>query len=184
MTLHLRLDRWYLGLHGLALLRSYPFGDLDGVEARKEAMRSLLAGEGPEWLFETTEVEELPAGLAYEAWAATYDDPNPLIATEERELLAVIDQVPPGDALDVATGTGRIARHLTARGHRVVASDRVTGMVSITDRELPDVWTVAGGRCSAPDEGCDLRPGHMLVDTHARPRPARGAGELRTRAAA
>lgn len=95
MTLHLRLDRWYLGLHGLALLRSYPFGDLDGVEARKEAMRSLLAGEEPEWLFETTEVEELPAGLAYEAWAATYDDPNPLIATEERELLAVLDQVPP-----------------------------------------------------------------------------------------
>jgi ubiquinone/menaquinone biosynthesis C-methylase UbiE len=129
VRLRLALDRWYLGLHGLALLRSYPFGDPVEAEARMDAMRRLLAKEDEAAVHEPREYEAFEADEAYERWAARYDEPNPLIVAEERALLEQLDGLQPGLALDVATGTGRIATHLVERGHSVVGCDRSPGML-------------------------------------------------------
>ncbi|HEX5936090.1 MAG TPA: methyltransferase domain-containing protein [Actinomycetota bacterium] len=129
MKVRLTLARWYLGLHGLALLRSYPFGDPKEAESRMEAMRSLLQPRGDDGLFDVREYEVFDTAEAYELWAETYDEPNPLIQAEEAVLIAHLDQLPAGLALDVATGTGRVARHLVERRHRVIACDRSNAML-------------------------------------------------------
>lgn len=129
VRLRLALDRWYLGLHGLALLRSYPFGDPVEAEARMDAMRRLLAKEDEAEVHETREYLAFDTDEAYERWAARYDEPNPLIVAEEKTLTAQLDGLKPGTALDVATGTGRLAAHLAKRGHRVVGCDRSSGML-------------------------------------------------------
>jgi ubiquinone/menaquinone biosynthesis C-methylase UbiE len=129
VTLRLRLDRWYLGLHGLALLRSYPYGDPAEAEERMNAMRSLLAGEGDPETFVAQEFDVLGLEEAYASWSETYDDPNPLIAAEERALLPILDRAARGVALDVASGTGRVGAHLRRRGHRVIACDRSEEML-------------------------------------------------------
>jgi ubiquinone/menaquinone biosynthesis C-methylase UbiE len=129
VPLRLRLDRWYLGLHGLALLRSYPYGDPAEAEERMTAMRSLLQGDGDPETFVAEEFDVLGLDDAYASWSVTYDDPNPLIAAEERALLPILDRAEPGVAVDAATGTGRVAAHLQGRGHRVLACDRSEGML-------------------------------------------------------
>ena len=55
----------------------------------------------------------------YKLWAATYDDdPNPLLALEERELNLVLPLLQYKDALDVGCGTGRWLSTLHGRGAR------------------------------------------------------------------
>jgi SAM-dependent methyltransferase len=136
VRLRLALDRWYLGLHGLALLRSYPFGSADEASARMEAMRSLLIRQGAARLYDLDEFVVFESVEAYELWAATYDEPNPLIVAEEQALLSRLDGHPPCDALDVATGTGRVAAHLLDRGHRVIACDRSKAMLQRAAEKL------------------------------------------------
>src|SRR5918999_4489915 len=116
MALHAGLDRWYLGLHGLALLRSYPYGDLEQAHARMAAMRAILDGEGEAPTLEVRAFESLDTDAAYELWSATYDEPNALIVAEERAVFTMLDDIPPGTAIDAASGTGRIAAHLLRRG--------------------------------------------------------------------
>jgi SAM-dependent methyltransferase len=123
VPLRLRLDRWYLGLHGLALLRSYPYGDPAEAEERMAAMRLLLEGRGNPETVAAEGFEVLGLDDGYASWSATYDDPNPLIVAEERTLLPILDRATPGIALDAATGTGRVAAYLRSRGHRVLACD-------------------------------------------------------------
>lgn len=148
MRIRLTLDRWYLGLHGLALLRTYPFGDPDQARERMDAMRALLEKRGEDWIFETTEYESFESAEAFERWAGTYDDPNPLIRAEEGALISHLDQHPPGRALDVATGTGRVASHLIERGHRVVACDQSDAMLRRTSDKLGGIPLV---RAELPD---------------------------------
>jgi ubiquinone/menaquinone biosynthesis C-methylase UbiE len=129
VSLPLRLDRWYLGLHGLALLRSYPYGDPADAEERMAAMRLLLEGRGDPKIFGAEQFEVLELDEGYASWSATYDDPNPLIVAEERALLPILDRTTPGVAVDAATGTGRVAAYLRRRGHRVLACDRSAQML-------------------------------------------------------
>jgi hypothetical protein len=114
MRLAVQTRRWHLGLHGLALLRNWPFGDPAVADARIDAMRRLIAGEGDPATFEVREVDVLDVGYAYTDWAATYDEPNPLIVAEETALMRILAGFPPGLAVDVAAGTGRLA-HATDR---------------------------------------------------------------------
>jgi SAM-dependent methyltransferase len=123
VPLRLRLDRWYLGLHGLALLRSYPYGDPAEAEKRMAAMRLLFEDRGVPETVGADEFEVLGLDDGYASWSATYDDPNPLIVAEERALLPILDRATPGIAVDAATGTGRVAAYLRSRGHRVLACD-------------------------------------------------------------
>jgi ubiquinone/menaquinone biosynthesis C-methylase UbiE len=130
------LARWYLGLLGLAMLREYPFGDPELAERRAQAMRDLLEGRGDAQTFELREYDVLEPPEAYDAWADRYDEPNPLIVAEERALSTHLDGIPPGLALDAATGTGRVASRLRALGHRVIACDRSAAMLRRASEKL------------------------------------------------
>jgi ubiquinone/menaquinone biosynthesis C-methylase UbiE len=129
VRLRIQTLRFDLGLHGLALLRAWPFGDADAAERRMDAMRRLLNGEGEPETYETREVDALEVDAAYEDWAPRYDGSNPLIATEEATMLDVLAGLPTGMAVDVAAGTGRLAGHLARLGHTVVAIDRGEAML-------------------------------------------------------
>jgi ubiquinone/menaquinone biosynthesis C-methylase UbiE len=137
MTLSVRLQRWYLGLHGLGLLREWPFGDPAEADARIDAMRRLLDGEGDAETFEDRRIDDLDVADAYRAWSETYDEPNPLITVEESALRALLGELPTGRAIDVASGTGRIATELRRLGHAVIASDRSDAML-MAGRSRPD----------------------------------------------
>jgi ubiquinone/menaquinone biosynthesis C-methylase UbiE len=93
------------------------------------AMRAILDGEGEAPTLEVRAFESLDTDAAYELWSATYDEPNALIVAEERAVFTMLDDIPPGTAIDAASGTGRIAAHLLRRGHRVIACDRSEGML-------------------------------------------------------
>lgn len=70
------------------------------------------------------------AVAAHALWAAEYDDtPNPLLALERRIVLGLLPDVRGLMAVDVACGTGRWARELSARGARVAAADLCGEMV-------------------------------------------------------
>jgi ubiquinone/menaquinone biosynthesis C-methylase UbiE len=158
MLLTVRLERWHLGLHGLALLRSYPYGDPEQAEARMSAMRSILSGEVEMPTLEIQAFEGSDTDRAYELWCARYDEPNPLIVAEERALLAMLDEIPPGSAIDVACGTGRVAAHLLRRGHRVIACDRSAAMLERASANLEGVSVVQSDLRALPirPESADL----------------------------
>jgi ubiquinone/menaquinone biosynthesis C-methylase UbiE len=158
VPLRLRLDRWYLGLHGLALLRSYPYGDPAEAEERMAAMRLLLEGRGDPETGSAENFEVLGLDDGYASWSATYDDPNPLIVAEERALLPILDRVSPGVAVDAATGTGRVAAYLQRRGHRVVACDRSEGMLRRAIGRLDGTVVVQADLLDLPvaDSSADL----------------------------
>ena len=62
MRLAIQMRRRHLGLHGLALLRDWPFGDPAAAYARIEEMRRLIEGEGDPATFEVREVDVLDVG--------------------------------------------------------------------------------------------------------------------------
>ena len=158
MTLSVRLQRWYLGLHGLALLREWPFGDPAEAAGRMDAMRRLLDGEGDAETFEERRIDDLDVSDAYREWSETYDEPNPLIVAEESALRTLLAELPAGRAIDVASGTGRIAAALHRLGHRVVATDRSEAMLSVARSRSELVPTVVGdlGRLPFADASADL----------------------------
>src|SRR4051794_25865318 len=77
----------------------------------------------------------LPALEAHRLWAATYDTaPNPLLALEARLLRPMLPPVRDRSVIDVASGTGRWARHLAAEGANVVAVDLCPEMLDHAPR--------------------------------------------------
>src|SRR5262249_57010101 len=71
-----------------------------------------------------------------------------VIGVEQPAVRAIIDTLHPGTALDAACGTGRHARYLHERGHRVVGIDASPAMLEVARRALPDA---------------DLRPGNLTA---------------------
>jgi SAM-dependent methyltransferase len=66
---------------------------------------------------------------------------------------AAIDWILPADArrvLDLGAGTGKLSRHLRARGLEVVAVEPSEGMRAQLSRGLPDVQTLAGSAENIP----------------------------------
>lgn len=149
-----------LGLEGVALLRAQAGDGFDRafVEARIAETRTLLEQAAPA-LGPGQELGRLTTAEGYRSWAASYDGPgNPLIEVEEPAVRAVLDQLPTGEALDAACGTGRYAEYLTGLGHQVTGVDGSPEMLARARRRVPAASFAVGDlrRLPAADRSADL----------------------------
>lgn len=128
---------YLLGVEGLALLRAY--GGEHGPEfaaARVAEIRRLLAW--PAHPDDGVAAEPVDTVTGYREWSKTYDRPgNGLYPLEEPFVHAIVDALPPGDALDAACGTGRHAAYLAGRGHRVIGVDSSPDMLAHARDRVP-----------------------------------------------
>jgi ubiquinone/menaquinone biosynthesis C-methylase UbiE len=120
------------GLHGLGLLRAWPFLDVDSAAARLSDLEHLASDRTHETL------DVLDTAEGYAAWSATYDDRvNPLLIAEQPAISALLDGLPTGRALDVACGTGRFTRLLLDHGDDVTGVDPSDAMLSRARSSAP-----------------------------------------------
>ena len=130
--------QYFLAVEGLALMRQ-TLRHPESCLPRVDEVREIAA-----------KFEEFPNSLAipmiehdieegYTKWSQTYDGPNPAIEGEEPVVHAILAELPVGDALDAACGTGRHAAHLTQLGHRVIGVDGTDAMLDVARAKLPDV---------------------------------------------
>jgi SAM-dependent methyltransferase len=136
MVRHVRLRELLLGVEGLALLRHlYDGADAD-ADQRLSEVRRFLEDDA----FSSSEImTEADPRTGYRAWSDRYDEPgNPIIGLEEPVVRSITDTLPPGRALDAATGTGRHARHLAGQGHAVVGVDLTLEMLRHAAPETGD----------------------------------------------
>lgn len=121
---------YLIGLEGLALLRAFT-GEQDRtfVHSRLTEIRALL--DDPVFQDAGISVEHVDTVTGYEIWSSTYDTPgNAAFDIDTPVLSAFLDALPAGDALDAACGTGRLARLLVDRGHRVIGVDSSSAMLA------------------------------------------------------
>jgi ubiquinone/menaquinone biosynthesis C-methylase UbiE len=147
VTEELRLERLVVGLRGLALLRAWPFGDADEADRALATIGELAGRDG----------ERLPMDFvdvlgAYTDWAEVYDEPNALIDVEEAALRALVEDLPPGRALDAACGTGRVAAILAELGHEVTGVDPTPAMLERARSRGIRVTFLAGDLAELPVE--------------------------------
>jgi ubiquinone/menaquinone biosynthesis C-methylase UbiE len=147
VTLRLRRERFLVGLHGLALLRGWPFESPDEADAQLGAVRSIFGSPQGD-----VDVDDLDVDSAYAAWAETYDQPNALISAEEPIVRRFIDGISAGVSLDVACGTGRVTRLLADHGHRAIGVDRSAEMLARARRNVPGASFVLGDVRGLPFE--------------------------------
>ena len=123
------------GVEGLALLRNLYDGE-DATAARRLAeLGELLADPA---LNGAEPTPEFAAADGYALWSDSYDEPgNPVVAVEERVVHGLLDGVTPSSALDAACGTGRHARALVQRGHRVTGVDLTPEMLERARGAVP-----------------------------------------------
>lgn len=146
------LGHFVVGIQGLALLRAW-LTDHAAAAARTEDLARLLADPtGPPLsLLLDIPAEDVRSG--YARWAGSYEvAKNPLIHVEEPVVHALIEPLPPGDALDAACGTGRHARWLAARGHRVIGIDATPEMLELAREAMPDADLRLGDLTALPVE--------------------------------
>ncbi len=156
MRLHLRTERLLLGLHGLALLRGWPFSPPDEAEAHIAAIQEIVGDVGSRVV---VEIDDPGLRDAYAVWSATYDAiDNPLIDTEEPVLRSLLADIDPGRALDAACGTGRLTEILTYLGHHVVAVDASLPMLLHAREKGIPAELLLGDMCQLPleSESVDL----------------------------
>ena len=137
-TIHQHPLAYLLGLEGVALMRAYA-GEHDRAFtlARIAEVRSLL--DRAEELGEGVDLAPVDLAEGYDVWAPDYDTPdNPFFAMGEAVVLPILDGLPPGDAIDAMCGTGRYARHLADRGHRVRGYDLSPGMLDLAREKVPE----------------------------------------------
>ena len=141
---------YLIGLEGLALLRGW-VGDFDEafVRNRLDEVRRLLDDERLAE-HDGVAVRRGDTVAAYREWASTYDEPNTLFAVDEPVVLGILDGLPAGVALDAACGTGRYARHLAARGHRVIGVDSSPEMLAVARDHLPEADLRVGDLAALP----------------------------------
>ena len=149
---------YLLGIEGVALLRAFA-GDYDRpfVDARVAEVRRLLAR--PELAVDGVVADRVSAADGYRVWSATYDKPgNGIFAFEEPYVHAIVDALPPGDALDAGCGTGRHASHLAGRGHRVIGVDGSPEMLAHARAKVPTAEFRHGDLhdLPVPDDHVDL----------------------------
>lgn len=148
-----RTSRHYVvGAAGLGILRTWLSADPERVDEATAHLVRLATGNEPE-LGIALDVPEYGVVDGYARWAANYDlMPNALIRLEEPVVHALVDPWPKGVVLDAACGTGRHARHLAARGHRVIGVDATPEMLAHARRALPDADLRDGDLAALPVE--------------------------------
>jgi len=135
-----RPGAYALGMAGVALVRGWLRGDAAREEERAEDVARLLRDvyEGAAAI--EVDIPELEGQPGYGSWAASYDTaPNPLIQIEEPLLHNLLSDVPPGDAVDAACGTGRHTGWLAAQGHRVIGVDFSPEMLAAARAKHPAI---------------------------------------------
>jgi SAM-dependent methyltransferase len=129
---------YLLGVEGVALLRCFAGEyDADATAARLAEVARLLTTSAGVGTAITTELVDTTRG--YATWAGWYDEPgNQLVDIEGPIVRAILDDLPPGTAVDAACGTGRHSLHLAARGHRVIGVDTSPHMLAVARAKLPE----------------------------------------------
>jgi ubiquinone/menaquinone biosynthesis C-methylase UbiE len=163
-----KLARVVIGLRGLGLLRAWPLGDDAEAEEQLRALAEMVAHRDELPLGEVFHLESLDTAAGYAAWSETYDVvPNALIDVEERTLRPLLAELPVGDAVDVACGTGRVTAILAELGHTVVGVDPSEEMLDrARAKGLPATFrTGSFERLLSEDSSADLVT-CMLALTH------------------
>ncbi len=171
------LGEVWLGIEGAALLRCVLDGDEAFVAARVAAIEALIARLGGGPFAVRSPVPELDVEEGYRAWAPVYDEmSNVLIRTEEPLVLAGLDGVGAGVALDAACGTGRLAGLLAGRGHRTLGVDRSDAMLARAREKLAGVEFRTGDLTLLPVESgsVDVATCGLALTHLADPAPAIG----------
>lgn len=121
-----------LPFHSHAIASHYALPDLPMLlvmTSRDRSRTRLMLAE--EWQEREVGVRE-----GYAIWAHDYHFPNPLIAVEEPIVEAILARLLPVDAaIDVGTGTGRLARKLARGGARTVLGVDATPEMLAVARE-------------------------------------------------
>ncbi|AHH97889.1 hypothetical protein GCM10010174_29650 [Kutzneria viridogrisea] len=148
MDREVRLRELLIGVEGLALLRGLYDGPVEQADQRLAEVRRIL--DEPE--FASGELtSEQDARVGYRAWSARYDEPgNPMIDMEQPAVWGLLADIPPGEALDAACGTGRHARHLVELGHRVTGVDLTPEMLDVARESVPQAQFTEGDLCELP----------------------------------
>jgi ubiquinone/menaquinone biosynthesis C-methylase UbiE len=129
---------YLLGLEGIALLRAFA-GEYDRqfTMARLAEIRALL--DSVDEFGDGAEVAPIPTTEGYGSWAEFYDEPgNQLIDLEHPLVREILDELPPGRALDAACGTGRHNAYLASLGHTVIGVDSSAAMLERAREKVPD----------------------------------------------
>lgn len=154
------------GLHGLGLLRSWPFLDADSAALSL----SDLEREAADRTRGTLDV--LDTALGYSAWAESYDERvNPLLLAEQPAMSALLSGSSSGrDALDAGCGTGRLSRMLADNGHDVIGVDTSEAMLERARANVPEATFHVGSLLQLPfaDASFDLVCCGLAL-THVRP---------------
>jgi ubiquinone/menaquinone biosynthesis C-methylase UbiE len=133
------------GLHGLGLLRSWPYLEIDA------AIASLtdLEREAGDRTLEPLDVLDTESG--YTAWSTSYDERmNPLVMAEQPAMNALLDGITGGRALDAACGTGRLTRMLVDHGHDVTGVDASEAMLDRAHSNAPEATLQLGWLLQLP----------------------------------
>ena len=171
------LGEVWLGIEGAALLRYVLDGDEAFVAARLAAIEGLVGRLGGGPFAVRSPVPELDVEEGYRAWAPVYDEmSNALIRAEEPLVLAGLDGVGVGVALDAACGTGRLAGLLAGRGHRTLGVDRSDAMLARAREKLAGVEFRSGDLTLLPVESgsVDVATCGLALTHLADPAPAIG----------
>lgn len=139
--------QYLLGIEGLTLLRSWLVGDEEFVRRRIDEVEALCAQP----VLPDVTVEERPVGTGYATWSSSYDDtPNAIMTIADTAIAEALRGVPPGRALDMACGTGRLSERLVAAGHRVTGVDSTAEMLTRARKRLPSTEFAIGDNCALP----------------------------------
>jgi ubiquinone/menaquinone biosynthesis C-methylase UbiE len=150
------VGNFLVGMAGLSILRNW-LGAPDVAAARFDELAGFLAHPDAPPLALRLDVPSEDVQSGYARWARAYDTAaNPLIRVEQPAVQALIDALPPGSALDAACGTGRHARYLHARGHRVIGVDASAAMLDVARQALPDADLRIGNLTALPLESASV----------------------------
>ena len=150
MARHVQLGEFLTGVAGLGLMRHMFTGDNAAAAARMAEIRNLVTSDDEIYGL-GVDVPVLDARSGYARWVETYDQPgNPLVSVEQPVVWEIFDELPPGEALDAACGTGRHAARLVDLRHRVVGVDGSADMLAVARATVPDGDLRQGDLTSLP----------------------------------